>query len=375
MNNVDSIEEENKQVKTEIKNWWRWFWGTIIFLFISYVATLYLAEYGSKNYDINTTQGRENYSKKMFETLKQISPELEKYISNLSQQSKKDIQEKIHQEVSAAYKPVYNKGIKNFTEFHYSVSGEYIELYNAGSDGVRKYFKMEKKDNFDKLVYEMLFQSNDFDKHLKNAYTDINSFAINELVSNMNRLNVKLKTDLNITNEQSSFLVEKMLKIAHKDMKERFENEVSIGMHAGGLGSGAVIGAMASKQIAKMFAKKMATKAAVKTGSKLAGSAAGAVVGASEGLLCGPGAVLCSPIGAVIGGVVGWFATDKIVVEADKYFYADDFKQELRAMIQEQQKLTEEQLYKVYTNSIDTINKVNQDKLKEFRNMQNKEHI
>jgi len=375
MNKLDTRSEREVKVDAKVKNWWRWFWGTIVVLFLLYMAALYLGEYGSINYDINTTQGRENYTKKMLEKLKEISPDLEKYISNLSEQSKKDIKNKIHHEVSIAYKPVYNKGIKNFTNFHYSVSGEYIELYNATTDGARKYLKMERKDNFDKLVYEMLFESTGFDENLKTAYTNINSFAINEILSNIQKLHIKIKNDLNTTDEQANFIVEKMFKIAKKEMLERFKNKISIGMHASGVSTGALVGVMASKQITKMFTKKMVTKAVLKTGSKLAGSAAGAATGGLEGLLCGPSAPVCSTVGAIIGGIAGWFVTDKIVVVADKHFYGKKFEKELKTMIEKQQELTEEQLYALYTNSINTINKVNQEKLETFKHTQNKEHF
>jgi len=359
----------------KVKSWWRWFWGTIISLFVLYAAALYLENYGSNNYDIKTEDGRKNYSKKMFLSLKKISPELEKYISNLSQQSKVDIKKRIHQEISVAYAPLYSQGIQNFSEFHYSVSGEYIELYNASKDGARKYLKMQKEENFDALVYEMLFESTKFNKHLKNAYTNVNNFAMNEIIKNVGKLHSKVQKDLNITKEQTLFLVEELLKIGQEDMEARFQKELSIGVHAGGLGSGAVIGAMASKQIAKMFAKKMATKAAIKTSSKLAGAAVGATTGGVEGLVCGPGAPICSSVGAVIGGIVGWFATDKIIVQADHYFNGDEFEKELKTMIEKQQQRTEEQLYKLYTNSIDAVNKVDKKRLEIFKHTQNKEYL
>lgn len=41
-------------------------------------------------------------------------------------------------------------------------------------------------------------------------------------------------------------------------------------------------------------------------GDKAVTSAAGAVIGGYAGLLCGPGAPVCSPILAAVGSVVGW---------------------------------------------------------------------
>jgi len=369
--------KENKDLTPEqkAKNWWRWFWATIIFLLIVYIGAVYLGAYGSKNYDINTTQGRKNYSKKMIGILKEFSPELAQYISNLSEESKADIREKIHQEVAAAYEPVYKVGIKNFADFHYSVIGEYTELYYKGEDNAKELLTDKKYNNFEKMIYEKLFVSSDFDSSLKKAYVNIHTFALSEIASTVENLHTKVKNDLNISNEQATFLVEEMLRISTDDMEERFKNEVSIGMHASGLGAGAVVGAIASKQIAKVFTKKIATKAAIKGGSKLAGAGAGAAIGASEGLLCGPGAILCTPVGAVVGGVFGWFATDAAVMVGDEYFSRKEFEDDLNTTIKQQQDKMEQQLVEIYTNSIDKINKENQEKLEKFKHTQNKEHF
>lgn len=370
-----TTEETLLQARQKAKHWWRWFWATIVFLCLLYFLAIYFQNYQTTNYDLNTPKGRENYSHKMINALTQISPDMLKYISTLSELSKENIKSKIHQEISSAYAPIYNEGIKNFSKFHYTLQGEYLELYSASSDGVREYFNMQTKEDFNTLIYEMLFQSTNFEKHLKSAYSSVNTFAINEMVKNRNKLHVKMKNDLNTTDEQTLFLVNKLLKIGTQDMKSRFEKEVSIGIHAGGLGSGTIIGALASKQIAKMFTKKMLAKATIKSSSKLAGATAGATLGGVEGLVCGPGAPLCSTAGAIIGGIVGWFATDKIVIEADQYFNSSDFEKGLRRVIEEQQKQTEKQLYSIYTKSINTINAQDKKKLEVFKNTQNKEHF
>lgn len=373
---IEKAEKLQEEIELKARNWWRWFWGTIAFLFTIYLSAKYLENYElSKSNTLDTKEGRANYLIEIKDTLSKVSPELVKYISNLSELSKESIKKKIHQEVSIAYEPVYSEGIKNFSDFHYSVSGEYIELYNTSADGARSYFKMEKKDNFDTLVYEMLFKSTNFDTHLKGAFTKINDFAIEEIVNNNNQLQKKVQTDLNISKTQTNFIVNDLLKMSSSDMKNRFNNEVSAGFRVGGVSSGAMIGAVASKQIAKMFTKKMATKVAIKATSKAAGAAVGATAGGVEGLVCGPGAPVCSTIGAVIGGVVGWFSTDAIVVKADEYYNHDKFEEELRVLIEEQQLQTEEELYEVYTRSLESINAESREKLESFKHIQNKEHL
>ena len=357
--------------KTSSKSWWRWFWVTIIILLLAYLATFYIAS----NTDTDTKEGRANYLIQMQKTLKKISPELEKYIANLSEASKEQIKEKIDEEVAKAYQPVYDKGIDNFTDFHYSVKGEYIELFDSAADGSRNYLKMDKKDNFDKLVYKMLFKSVHFDSRLKEAYKNINSFALSEIDKNIDSIHKKVKSDLNVSDAQADFLIEQMFQMGVSEMKERFSNKIGNSFRATGIGGGAIAGALVSKQIAKIFTKKVATKLAVKGASKIAGSAAGAAEGGETGLLCGPGAVFCSSVGAVIGGVVGWFATDGVVAAIDEHYNANDFKDKLRSIIKKQQIETQNQLYSVYTTAIDEVNIQNKEKLETFKDEKNGNNI
>jgi len=357
--------------KTNSKTWWKWFWVTIIVLLVAYLATFYVAT----NTDINTKEGRANYLIQMQKTLKEISPELEKYIANLSETSKEQIKEKIDEEVAKAYQPVYDKGIDNFTDFHYSVKGEYIELFDSAADGSRNYLKMDKKDNFDKLVYEMLFKSVNFDTRLKEAYKNINSFALSEIDKNIDSIHKKVQSDLNVSDAQADLLIEQMFQMGVSDMKERFSNKLGNSFRATGVGGGAIAGALVSKQIAKMFTKKIATKLAVKGGSKVAGSVAGAAAGGESGLLCGPGAFLCSPVGAVIGGVVGWFATDGVVAAIDEHYNANDFKDELTSIVKKQQIQTQNQLYSIYTKTINDISIQDKNRLDEFKQTKNGDHL
>jgi hypothetical protein len=352
-------------------SWWKWFWITIFILLLVYIVTVFMAS----NKKLELKNSRENHLQEMITTLRKISPDLEKYIVNMSDVSKKRIEERIDKDVTKAYESVYTKGIDNFSDFHYSVKGEYIELFAQAEDGSRSYLKLEEKDKFDKLVYEMLFKSTGFDANLKKAYKDINSFALSEMSKNIENLHKKVQNDLNVSDDEADLLIEQIFKSSVSDMKERFSDTFSKSFRATGVGGGAITGVLVSKQIAKVFAKKLATKLAVKGGSKVAGSVAGAAAGGETGLLCGPAAVFCSPVGAVIGGVVGWFATDAIVATVDEYYNADDFKNELRGIIKAQEMKTKKQLYSVYTMSINEINAENKKKLEEFKNRQNREQF
>lgn len=359
---------QNKMLKrTSNKSWWRWFWTTIVVLLIVYLGIFYL----TANTDIKTKEGRVNYLHQMRETLNQFSPELEKYIANLSESSKKKIKEKINEEVARAYQPIYDKGIDNFTDYHYSVLGEYSEMFASASDKISN----EKKDKFRKLIYEKLFASVGFDGHLKEAYKNVNSFALDEINKNIDSIHDKIQNDLNVSNAQADFLIAQMFQMGVSDMKERFSSKLGNSFRTAGVGGSAVAGALVMKQVTKMFTKKVATKLAAKGASKIAGSAAGAVAGGESGLLCGPGAFLCSPVGAVFGGIVGWFATDGAVAAIDEHFNAEDFKNHLKGIVKNQQVQTQNQLYSVYTTTIDEVNIQNKESLDKFKHRKNGDNL
>jgi gas vesicle protein len=78
---------------------------------------------------------------------------------------------------------------------------------------------------------------------------------------------------------------------------------------------------------------------------------------------------LCSSVGGVIGGVVGWFATDKIVVEADQYLHEDKFKEDLKKMIDSEKNATKNTLNRIYLSS---LQKIEENSIKQFEEIKNK---
>lgn len=179
-----------------------------------------------------------------------------------------------------------------------------------------------------------------------------------------------MKSQMNINNDETEFLLEKILKFSQNDMISRFQNNLGEAFRGFGLVGDGAAGAITkaiSASIAKMISKKIATKAAIKGGSKLAGAGVGALAGGESGLLCGPGAWLCSPVGAVVGGVVGWFTTDKIVVEVDQYMNEEEFKEELSKMKTKQKEQTKQTMYKIYQTSLDKLSSENSNKIEEIK--------
>jgi hypothetical protein len=263
----------------------------------------------------------------------------------------------INDNVDKAYSNVYDH-IDDFADFHYSVTGEYTEI-------ATKLF-----GDINNILMKKVFEPADFENNLNKALSNINSETNNILKDYYSKIKDKIKSKLNINENEANFLLKDILKLNQDDMISRFHNSLYNRFRAFGLGGG-----VAASVVTKAVSKKIAVKAATKVGAKVGGAAAGAAAGAGEGLLCGPGAWLCSPAGAVVGGIVGWFATDKIVVEVDKYFNKDEFKQELRKLIDQQKEATKQTLYKIYLGSFDEMNKVNKEKFEEIKNKSVKDII
>ena len=359
-------EERIDEKKPGRGSWWSWFWLTIVILFVIFAAMQYFA---SKSMDLGTDTGRRNYLQEMRTQLEDEFPELLKYIDDLSRQSKERIRAAIDEEIANAYEPVYTLGIDAFVKFHYSVLGEYAELYNAALDGIDD----EKKDRIERLLYEHLFASTGFERNLKESLQRIDHFALQEISKEIDGLYGKIKRDLNTSDAQTEFLVQELFQAGTEEMKERFRSSIGNSLRLAGVGGTAMGGALLSKKMAKLFAKKALGKAMVKGGTKVGGTVAGAAVGAESGLLCGPGAILCSPVGAVIGGIVGWFATDAVAVTVDQYFNEEEFRSMLKRIVERQEKRMRDRLFQVYAGSIDEISTRNKERLESFKHRRNGE--
>lgn len=352
MSQNDLQEDETiRNSKNINKNWWRWFWATIITLFIIYISLISTAS--NKIIDLSK-EDKTALSISLIKKFHDKFPQFQDILANIPNSSKKDIKESIDKNIEKAYAPVYDK-INNFSNFHYSVTGEYEEIYTVLFGEI------------DTILKEKIFEPANFSKNLNDGLKNINDTTKSILDDYYDDIKNKLKNKMVISEEEVDFLLNDILKFTQEDMIQRFQNGLALSFKSFGLAGGAAAGVITkiiSKKVATALSKKIATKAAIKTGSKLSGAAVGAAVGGEGGLLCGPGAWLCSPVGAVVGGIVGWFATDKIVVEVDQYYNEDDFKKELKIMIDKEKESTKQTIYKIYLNSINNLSKENINKIK-----------
>jgi len=327
---------DNNEQEVKSNNWWKWFWATIIILMIAYIGLNITA---SQKLNEMPKKQRQAKLETIFKKFKQKFPEFVKLQQNLTKEAIENIKEVINKKIDAAYEPVYNQ-IDNFTDFHFSITGEYTELFTLVFGDVSN------------ILQKHIFKPANFDKNLNEAFNDINNQTLSIIKSQLDKMKDKVKDEMDLNNDEVDYLFTNILQLTKEELTNRFNNIKNYMFKGFGLGSGVVAGAMVTKIVSKNIAKVIAKKIAIKAGAKVVTAGAGAVSGAESGLVCGPEAWLCSPVGAVVGGIVGWFASDKIVVEIDKYYNADDFKKDLKNLINQAKNQTKQTLYKVYTNSL-----------------------
>jgi len=364
MNNLDEskkLKAENikiKQAQIKSKNFWKFFWGTIIVLLVSFITLNITA---SKKLNEMSKQDREARLETIAKDFEEQFPQFKTMTQKLNSQSIEEIKHRINISINKAYEPLYGQ-INNFSDFHYTVTGEYSELLTI------VFGKVED------ILEEQLFKPTNFKNNLSEQLKNINNSSLKIITSQFKQIRQEVKDKLKLNNDEINFLLAQILKLSQDDMKLRMTSYTNNIFKGIGLGGGAIAGAamtkimtkIMTKNISKVIAKKIATKVAVKAGTKAAGAGASALAGAEAGIFCGPGAWLCSPVGAVVGGIVGWFATDAIVVTVDEYYNKNDFKREVKELIDQQKNNTKKTLYQIY---IGSFNKIESDTMNSFEKL------
>ena len=301
------------------------------------------------------------------ETIQQIqtklikaSPEIFTLLTALDNKSKEEIKMVIKQRVDELYRPIY-ANVDNYVNLHYSLKGDYAELFAGLSN------------NFNKYLQEHIFGKN-FKSNLESTIKNINADVFYIIQNNSKEFKEKLK-DKGFSQKEINFLVNQILNYSIEDTKKRYLNLTNNAFRGSGVGAGIVSGAiigmkLASKQTAKILAKKILAKLAIKTGAKLAGAGAGASTGAEAGSFLGPPGAI---VGGIVGAIVGWFATDEVVIKVDEYLNKDSFKRDIIRMIDNNKIALEKNLLKVYLDISHKLIKENKEKLQELKRKHIKE--
>lgn len=278
------------------KNLFWWFWGTIIlFTVVSILLTIFASLHQKGN-----VEGTHNPN--------EFPPTvLERVLSEPNTAALTTTKALIDPLLDKAYAPVY-LAISDYTEFHFSLKGEYIELTSAA-------LGYQSKEIQARLFSGLQERLSDIAKTLDtNFETTFKEHLAQGLANTLEK-------------ESEAFSAGPLTQAVTQDAKNRIAVIVPVA-GAAVLGGSASI-KVASKLIAKKIGAKVAAKAAAKTGAKWAATASGAGSGAVLCSWAGPGAGICAAGGAVIA----WVAVDVTVLKLDEFWSRDDFENELRLMI------------------------------------------
>lgn len=206
--------------------------------------------------------------------------------------------------LDAAYAPAYG-AIPIYSNYHYSVWGEYAELSTAALGNIGGKLK------------ELLFDG--LDSRLRGVSQNLDQ-----------SFDTLFETEVQASvSEADTSIFGPLTKRSVEDAMSRMTVTVPVSTVTA-IGSAAAI-KTATSVMAKKIATKLAVKAAAKSGGKWAAAVSGAGSGAALCSWSGPGAGFC----AAAGGVGAWLVADYGIVKVDEYWNREEFEADLRGMIDE----------------------------------------
>ncbi|MCD6259396.1 MAG: hypothetical protein J7J31_07320 [Helicobacteraceae bacterium] len=293
---------------------WRSFWITILSIFALWLFLFVKAELlQEKKIQVLQTNADTIQLESQLQNILKLAPQEIERILN-SPKLQENITKIIETEITTLFEQV-KKQIPVYADFHYSLKGEYIELWAYSQNDGGKYLK------------KYLFDATDFDTKMLTSQQRIIDKVYRTLHLSLEDVSTSLYTQTKLSEEERGAL-EKILALQIQSTLNRFENNFHTSLRASGVVGAGVIGAL--------VAKKMGAKLAIKAGAKMGGALS---AGAGGFALCapsGPGAIACG----VATGVAGWFATDKIILEGDEYLHREAFERELHILIEEEKNHT-----------------------------------
>jgi len=281
----------------------KWFWGTIIF--IAFCLLLISLVILFKNNDGGNIQSKSIENSSVDSHIP--NTDIEKLVYEATEAAAQKTIELLPNEVDKVYEKVY-EGIEKFSDFHFSLTGQYFELYQAAFSNIEDKAKEIIFDGFESRTRDMLDDieirfAESYKKEILNSIENHPSFSSFELLNESTQISV----NNTFSRMQSTVPIASTAVIL-----------VSTGALKGS------IGAFLSSITTKIMAST-ATKLAVQ-GTSVAG---GALTGAASCVWAGPFAAVCG----VAGGVATWLAIDATIMEIDEYINRDDFEKELRLLV------------------------------------------
>ncbi|SPJ29423.1 hypothetical protein [Falsiruegeria mediterranea] len=293
----------------------RWFWGTIVLLLVTTVSLELFAAWQAGR------QGVENGSGSSVDQTGKNAKQVEQWFNTANEEARK-VREQIPGLLEEAYAPVY-AGIPKYMDFHYSLTGEWLELGAAAIGNLGGGLEEHLFDGFDTRLGAV-------SEHLALEFDQIFQKALDEAMA---------------AEPGGAEAFGPVATRALRDSQNRMKKTTgTVGV--------VLVGGATLKVFTTAFAKKLAIKLAAKVGTKTGMKWAATVTGgAASSAACswtGPGAVAC----AVVGAAITWVVTDVAMINLDEYVTRDDFERDLRALIDDHKKETQHAMEQMLASKI-----------------------
>lgn len=328
------------------KAFWIAFWLTILVL-----AGLYIGASIHREKVVIDQTGQITITKPyVAEWQQEVLPEFLSDIDIEVLNAKQDVKTVIDKRLNEAFDPVYRQ-IPKVADFHYSVTGEYLELMAAGSGEVGKH------------INRILFEETNFTNKLNQAMGHIYKDNTSIIARTLDILRTKLQQYAGF-NALEMGLIGGVATLTLEDAESRFTTGFNIIRGAGSAVGASAVAAILTKTVGQKVAGKLVVKMGSKAAAKATGVGGGAATGAAMGSVLGP---IGTVVGGVVGGAVFWLATDKLIVEIDEQLNREQFIAEITGLVDVEKNRIRNQLLDLYFNHLNTIAEENKKSLKSIK--------
>ncbi len=232
---------------------------------------------------------------------------------------------KINYKIDNAYNDVIGN-VDNYLNWYYGLTAEYIRIMKLVTGQLDVYIKDKYKTflKIDSVFKPVLSEINEIAKSSRKEF----QILVNTLIKK-NILDVKI-FDIVIINNKTSFkrllMLKKITLIGGKGLNKRITLSV-----LGGI-SGAIIGNIMAKKIVQQSLKIIARILAKKSLGFLARVGAGALAGGTGGSAV---PVIGTAVGVIVGGIIGFCASNYVVLKLDEAIGREKHKKEIIDAINE----------------------------------------
>jgi hypothetical protein len=319
------------------------FWDTILIIAILYIyANIQVAKITIDD------EGKVLVSEAFYQDWKQALPELFKDMDVALDTTVDQFEQQVSLHIDAAFLPVYQQ-VPTYLDFHYSIPGEYIELFAGLSGGLGE------------NLQRILFTESGFDEHMNTSMTAIISQGDTLLGELLTQYNERLQQIFDLEYSELA-LLSNVVTLSVNDTNKRFDG-IDLLVKSSGAAIGLVIAKTIGTKLSAKIVTKIATKIASKTAIKAGGASSGAAAGGAAGLLCGPAAWFCSPVAAVGTAAVFWFGTDQVILKIDEYLNRDKLEDQINTAITDEKILYKQQVVQLYKDHLQKILEDNETRL------------